>query len=171
MSGTSRSGRHHKPTAVKLLHGSKLRAHNRNEPKYQTGIPDCPAHVRADAKALHFWDVMVARLTKSSVLTLAHGESLTTLCDTWADYVRCREQFATMNYQQLVVDETIDARGGKHRKIKENPLIRRSEKLILLITRLLGEFGLTPVTGPKVPTLGADPAADPFAEFDVPTVN
>lgn len=172
MAGNSRSGRHPKPTAIKVLHGSKLRAGNRSEAKYQSGAPECPAHVQNDPRALQAWQVTSARLLQVGVLTTAHGESLATLCDAWADYVRCREQFAAMNYQQLVVDESIDRRNGnKLRKVKENPLIRRSEKLALLITRLLGEFGLTPITSPKVPALGQAASADPFTEFDLPYVN
>ena len=34
--------------------------------------------------------------------------------------------------------------------MKENPLIRRSEKLATLLQRYLGEFGLTPMTQSKV---------------------
>lgn len=164
MPGTFRSGRKPKPAGLRALHGSRERPHHRREPKYASNSPVMPAHLTADAVAVEKWDILADRLAKSRVLTVAHGEALAVLAEAWADYVRCREQFAQTGRQMLVVDEKRALDGTVTRKVKDNPLIRRSERLALLLQRYLSEFGLTPVSGPKVAAMGEGPG-DEWAEF------
>lgn len=164
MAGTFRSGRKPKARGLRVLQGSKVRPHHRTEPVYAAGSPEPAPHVLADGLALAKYRELVGRLEASRVLTTAHGEALAVLAETWADYVRCREQFAAAGYTLLVVDERREADGTVHRRVKDNPLIRRSERLALLLQRYLAEFGLTPVTGPRVKV--TEPAdVDPFEVF------
>jgi hypothetical protein len=98
----------------------------------------------------------------AGVLNVGHSEALAGLCITLADLTRVRDQLRAMNYQQLIVDEQRDSKTGTvvRRRIRENPLIRRSERLNQLATKQLGEFGLTPVTQSKV---NAAPTGEPDA--------
>lgn len=164
MAGTSRSGRKPKPAGLRELHGSKVRPYHRREPKYAALTPAMPPHIAADALALEKWGILAERLAQSRVLTIAHGEALAVLAEAWADYVRCREQFAQTGRQMLVVDEKRGADGTMSRKVRDNPLIRRSERLAMLLQRYLSEFGLTPVSGPKV-AAGSDSDNHEWDEF------
>lgn len=165
MPGTSRSGRRPQPAAIRALKGSRTRPRHRDEPVYEKAMPAMPAFVEADALASTRWLALAPKLASAGVLTEAHGEMLALLCSAWADLERAREQFASMNYQQLVVDEVVAANGERRRKVKANPLILRIEKLAYQVARFLGEFGLTPMTSAKVSSEKVKDGEDPFAEF------
>lgn len=161
MPGTSRSGRRRKPAALRELHGSRTREHHRKEPRYKS----CeqlvmPAMVESDDIARAKWQRLELLMTKSGVLTEAHAEMLTILCTSWADLERCREQFRLMNYQTIFVEMN-----GDQRRVRNNPLVGRIEKLAYQVARFLGEFGLTPMTSAKVSSERAVEGIDPFAEF------
>ena len=121
-----------------------------------------PEHLARDEVAKAKWDLLVARLLPTGVLTIAHGEALAVLCETWADYLRCREQFEAMNRTMVVVETRKLPDGTTQRRVRENPLIRRSERLAMLLQRYLGEFGQTPMTQSKVQGKADDGEADPL---------
>lgn len=161
MSGTSRSGRRRKPKALRDLQGSRTRHHHRDQPEYRIGSPlIMPEMVANDDIARAKWDRLVLLMTRSGVLTEAHTEMLTILCTSWADLERCREQFRLMNYQTLIFEMN-----GDKRRVKNNPLVGRIEKLAYQVARFLGEFGLTPMTSAKVSGQRVAEGVDPFAEF------
>jgi phage terminase small subunit len=150
MAGTWRSGGKPKPTALKLLQGSRVSG-RKSEPQYERGTPEPPAGLADDPQAREHWDRLSARLEAAGVLSVAHGEALGMLAQALADYARIRQQLHQMQYQQLVIDEVRDPKGQLlRRRVKENPLIRRSERIALLVNRLLGEFGLTPATQTRI---------------------
>jgi P27 family predicted phage terminase small subunit len=166
MSGTFRSGRRHTPTALKALQGKKLRAGDHDSATYPTGKPDIPPLVSADPLLLEHWNRFADRLLDAGVLTTAHGEMLTLLVVAHTNYLRALEQFAQMGYQHLVVDEAIAPGGFQLRKIKVNPLKREIDRNANAVMRFLSEFGLTPVSAPKVPTqLARARREDPFELF------
>jgi len=166
MPGNYRSGAPRKPTALKLLQGSRVR-NREQEPQYEPGIPDCPARLQEDPEAKSHWDLLSSRLQASGVLTKGHGEALAMLAEALADYGRARAQLKAMRFQQLIVEEKYDPTGAKllYRRVKENPLIRRSERLAVLCSRLLGEFGLTPITQAKINSAKPPTETDPFEVF------
>lgn len=160
MAGNWRSGRRPTPTALHVLRGtlrSSVRQGREGEPKRKPGRPPCPVEVEADEAAHAHWLRLATQLEKDGILTMAHGDALALLAQALADYHRVRGQLAAMKHQQLVIDEIRDKDGKLlRRRVRENPLIRRSERLAALCSRLLGEFGLTPVTQTRV---HADPQA------------
>lgn len=161
MSGTSRSGRRRKPAALRNLQGSKTRSHHTGEPQYaKESALTMPEMIAKDDIASAKWERLVLLMTKSGVLTEAHIEMLTLLCMSWADLERCREQFRMMNYTPVIVETN-----GDQRRIRNNPLVSRMEKLAYQVARFLGEFGLTPMTSAKVSGERAVEGIDPFAEF------
>jgi phage terminase small subunit len=164
MAGTWRSGGRPKPTALKLLQGSKVRG-RKSEPTHPVGRPPIPERLAGDPVAVAAWNSLAARLETVGVLTTAHGEALAMLAEALADYDRIRGQLALMNYQQLVVDEVKNAEGVTiRRRVRENPLLRRSERIALLVNRLLGEFGLTPATSARIDARPRQ-QSDPFERF------
>lgn len=166
MPGTFRSGRRREPTSLKLLRGGEVRGRGR-EPKYEYKEPEVPTQIMADALALQHWRRLVKQLSTAGVLNVSHGDALGALAHALADYGRIREQLHQMNYQQLLVDESRDSTGKIviRRRVRENPLLRRSERIALLVSRLLGEFGLTPVTQSRVDAYPNDREHDPFEAF------
>ena len=84
------------------------------------------------------------------VLHTGHGPALALLAQTLADHDRVRAALHTLDYKQLITEEVGDAKGRIHRRLREHPLIPRSERVALLVNRLLGEFGLTPATQTRV---------------------
>jgi P27 family predicted phage terminase small subunit len=165
MAGTSRSGRRRNPESIRMLTGARTRTHHKSEPRYEKGMPSPPPFIESDEIAARKWHSLAPRIANAGVLTEAHGEMLALLCSAWADLERAREQFKTMNYQQLVVDVVNGANGEQRRKVKTNPLINQIEKNAYQVARFLGEFGLTPMTSAKVVSEKASDDDDPFAEF------
>jgi len=165
MPGTSRSGRRPTPSAIRSLTGAKQRPHHVEEAKYAAGMPERPAFIAADLLASAKWDVLAERISKSGVLTEAHGEMLALLCATWADLERARAEFAAGGYRQMLTEVYMTPAGEMAERTKANPLVSRIEKLAYQVARFLGEFGLTPMTSAKVKAKEATEAADPFAEF------
>jgi P27 family predicted phage terminase small subunit len=125
-----------------------------------------PGFIAADPVASKKWERVVAVVGGAGILNETHGEMLAVLCSSWADLERAREQFAGMNYQQLVVDEQVLANGQRLRRVRPNPLILRIERNAAQVARYLGEFGLTPMTSAKVAASLANPGqVDPFDEY------
>lgn len=165
MPGTNRSGRRPQPAAIRVLKGARTRQNHLSEPEYLAVMPSKPDFIESDPIASVRWDTLAARIANAGVLTEAHGEMLALLCSAWADLERARQQFASMGYQQLVVDETTAANGERRRKVKPNPLIVRIEKQAYQVARFLGEFGLTPMSSAKVSAEHSSAGDDPFAQF------
>jgi hypothetical protein len=150
MSGTYRSGRRPVPSAVHRLRGTAIR-HRHAEPQLPVGRPAVPPAIEADPVAFAHWEALATRLEAMRILNAGHGPALALLAQTLADHDRVRAQLHALHYPEVVVDETWDTHGTLlRRRTHEHPLIRRSERLTLLVTRLLGDFGLTPVTQTKV---------------------
>jgi len=142
MAGNHRSGRKRKPDALRVLEGGR-RLHP--APTAPVTPPTCPDLVSTDPVALRYWQQYSAHLTPMGVLAAEHGEALATLACVSADYERTRQQFAQTQYRTFVTEQR-----GSVMRIIETPILRRLEHLAQLKTRLLGEFGLTPVMATKV---------------------
>ncbi|NBP84796.1 MAG: hypothetical protein EBU54_06210, partial [Mycobacteriaceae bacterium] len=86
------------------------------------------------------------------------------LCVTWADLTRSRQALAAMQYVPLIEEERMTATGEMVRTLKPNPLIRIIQQQTHQVARLLGEFGLSPITQGRVKAREAD-NVDPFEQF------
>jgi phage terminase small subunit len=164
MPGTWRSGGRPTPSALKVARGVALK-HRQAEPQYVRGRPEVPPALALDVAARAHWERLAARLEVAGVLSLAHGEALALLAQALADYGRVRE--ALLGERELVVAvERVYSKTGQltRERMRENPLLKRSERLTLLINRLLGEFGLTPATQTRIEAK-QQAATDGFESF------
>lgn len=161
--GNRRSGRRRLPTEVKRQRGSKIRHDVEVEPTAPTGVPVRPGHVDEDPIAVDAWDRIASRLLTQKVLTTAHAELLALLADGWAQYVRLKAAFAADGYRHVLVNSWQDDRGNPRTHTVENPLVRQIRQQALLLNTLLGEFGQTPASAPKVAAHADSP--DPFDRF------
>jgi P27 family predicted phage terminase small subunit len=164
MAGNRNSGRRRLPTAVKLRRGSKIRHDIKREPKYTVGVPDMPTHIEADPIAKTAWLSFADRLVEARVLTKAHAEPLTLLCEAWARYRRAVEEWRHYGFKHVAEVEIRKPGGIITTRLAENPLAHIVPALEERVKKLLGEFGLTPATASKVQT-HAEREADPFEEF------
>lgn len=141
MAGNWNSGRRPTPRAVHVLRGTVRADHAKRDetPRGTPGRPPMPDNVAADALARGHWDRLAAILDTAGVLTTAHADLLALLCLQRADYDRVRLTL-------LDAPPTIESRG----RVVINPLIREAQTLAAQCDRLLGEFGLTPLTQGRV---------------------
>ena len=163
MAGNRRSGRRRTPTAVKRALGSQIRHDVDQEPTAPTGVPRRPPHLDDDPEASAAWDTLAARLLVQRVLTTAHAELLAVLADAWAQYVRLKTAYRVDGYRSIIVQEWTDEKGHERSRVIENPLCRQVRQQALLLNTLLGEFGQTPASAPKVAAHAESP--DPFDQF------
>jgi phage terminase small subunit len=164
MSGTRKSGRRPTPTALKRLHGARVRHDPAREPQGEPGRPAMPAYFVDDALAVAAWERYASTLVDLKVLTTAHQLPHALLAETVADLERMHEEWRLMGRKSVLVTEWKDAEGVTRHRIIANPLKRlyRAERLLAL--QLASEFGLTPATANKVLTHEGetDPEFDAF---------
>jgi Phage terminase, small subunit len=162
--GNHRSGRRRVPTAIKQLRGSKIRHDISREPAMAVGEPPMPVSIGSDPYAAEEWAALAKTLLALHVLTPAHGPALAVLAQAQADMRRKLEEWETMGRRSLVREEWFDKQGTLRVKFFDNPLCKQIVRQQGLITRLLGEFGLTAATSSKVQTHA--PQADDFAALE-----
>jgi hypothetical protein len=103
-----------------------------------------PPEVQADDLALARWRENAAALLRAGVLMTSHGLALAALAFAEADFLRLRAKLRELNYPV------------------EHPLMVQSRLAGERMIRAQGEFGLTPVTAPRVV---AQHDADHFQAF------
>lgn len=164
MSGTRRSGRKRTPTAVKMLHGAKIRHDVAREPQGAPGVPAMPTYLADDALAVAAWGRFAATLADLKVLTTAHALPLALLAETVADLERMADEWRMMGRKSVLVTEWIDAEKVKRHRVIANPIVRQYRAARVLALQLAAEFGLTPASAGKVLIHDGetDPAFDAF---------
>jgi phage terminase small subunit len=170
MSGTRKSGRRRTPTAIRQLHGSRIRHDVAREPRGAPGVPEMPAWLADDALAVAAWQRFAETLVDLRVLTTAHALPLALLAETAADLERLHGEWSIMGRKSVLVTEWKDSEGVTRHRVIPNPIKRlyRAERLLAL--QLAGEFGLTPASASKVLAHGAEADPDFDAFLAGPTV-
>lgn len=142
MAGNHRSGRRRKPDVLRVLEGGGGRY---AALPFTLQKPEPPEELRSDALALTYWHKLADFLHKQELMANEYADALVTLACVCADYRRTREQFEKIKFQAFHTE-----RHGQRIVVVEAPILRRLNELALLRTRLLGEFGMTPVMATKV---------------------
>lgn len=159
MAGNYRSGRPRIPTALHVLRGTRIRR-RQHEPVAEPGVLTPTPEIADDPLALAHWTRVAEQLKTLRILTPAHRDMLAVLATTLADLERARAAWKAQAYAETITVIRRDVRAGTTtERTVENPLTRRTERLAMQARTCLGEFGLTPVTGPKVNASG--PTAKP----------
>jgi P27 family predicted phage terminase small subunit len=132
-------GRKPAPSAVKRLRGNPTkRKLNRDEPAFETGIPDAPAHL--DDIALMEWTRLTQELASKQVITNVDMTILATYCQTYADWVELT-QLATKEERYLKTDK-----GYQYK----NPLYADIAKIRKELQNYSAELGITPSSRSRV---------------------
>jgi P27 family predicted phage terminase small subunit len=147
------AGRRPKPTALKILQGNPgKRALNKHEPK-PTGVPTCPSHLAAKAKAE--WKRIGKELRAVGLLTVVDRAALAAYCTVYARWIDAEEQIQKFG---TVI------KSPKSGFPIANPYVGVSNTALDLMRKFCVEFGLTPASRTR---LQVEPASgtDPFEEF------
>ncbi len=142
-------GRKPKPTALKLIEGNPgKRPINGREPKPPSGVPTCPSHLSASAKAE--WKRLARTLNDIGLLTQIDRTVLAAYCQAYGRWVEAERRLA----------ETPPILKTPAGYVQISPWITISNKQVELMTRLMAELGLSPTSRSRlsvqVPT-GAKP--------------
>lgn len=153
-------GRKPKPTHLKLLQGNPgRRPINGAEPKPDTGLPTCPAHLGPSAKAE--WKRLARDLNRIGLLTRVDRAALAVYCQSWSRWVEAERKLA----------ETPTLLKTPAGYVQASPWLSIANRERELMARYMTELGLTPssrsrlsvtVDPPRKPW-EYDPAADYFA--------
>ncbi len=91
-------GRRPKPTRLKVLTGNPgKRPFNKNEPKPEIAVPDCPAELGPVARKE--WDRMIGELSGLRILTNLDRAALAAYCGAyamWAEATEAIQKFGSM---------------------------------------------------------------------------
>lgn len=143
-------GRKPKPTALKLLDGTRKDRVNASEPAAPAGLPEPPAHL--DAAALAEWHRFAPILSGMGVLSPADGPALAVYCVAFSRWVEACNDLAENGY-------TIRSQRGW----KTNPAVAVAAQCEATITRVLAEFGCTPSARSRVKA--AEAQRDELGDF------
>lgn len=144
-------GRKPKPTAIKLLDGTRADRINRNEPR-STGAPVRPTWL--DREAAKEWDRIVPILQEMQVLSKIDGPMLAIYCQAHSDYQQARKKLKSLG------SVTPTGAGG----VKPSPYLQIARDARAEMARILVEFGGTPVSRSRIKVAGAS-EADELDEF------
>lgn len=132
-------GRKNKPSALKKLEGNPgKRALNEKEPKPESAIPECPAHLTGEARKE--WNRITKELHALGILTKIDRAALAAYCMAWLDFV----------YASKMVDEegevVTSEKGGKY----QNPWVGIKNTAMDRLVRIAAEFGMTPASRTRI---------------------
>lgn len=144
-------GRRPKPTRLKLLTGNPGKHPlNREEPKPDPQIPDCPAELGPVARAE--WDRLAGELGKLRILTNLDRAALAAYCGAyalWAEATENIQKFGTM----------VKSPSGYP---IQSPYVAIANRQTELMMRIASEFGFTPASRSRI----AAPAPEERTLFD-----
>jgi len=147
------------PTPLLRLRGTARKDRTRHEPAGPAGVPDCPEWL--DEQAKNAWSQLVPQLTQMRVLSRIDGNALARYCTFWGRWKAAEEFLAKNGSVYTLKDEQ-----GKVRCVQQFPQVAIAHKLGALLTRLEGEFGMTPSSRSRIQALpGNDDEEDPLQEF------
>ncbi len=127
------------PTAVLKLRGSTLvtKAREAREVKGPAGKPSCPKWLDAEAKAA--WKHVVPLLVGMGVLTKIDGNALARYCRLWSRWRRAEAFLEEKGEMYTLRDDD-----GNVKCFQQWPQVAIANRLAQQLTRLEGEFGMTP---------------------------
>lgn len=161
-----RRGPKPKPAAVLRLHGNpKANAWGDAEPQADTAPPAMPPEVEVDALASETWREACRLLGNMGLLSATDTLALARYCVT---YSRWRALLADVR-KNGEVHEIIDAMGNEVTKTRA--AARLLSELSAQLTRLEGEFGLTPSSRSSIGRGLTKAGKDPMDTFLAPSVS
>lgn len=153
----TRSGPAAKPTALKILHGSKRgRAQAKVEPTPELGAPSKPNWLGAIASEC--WDDLVPVLEGMRVLTVADRVALELLATVY-------EEWRNANETVELKGETQEVSTQYSSKTQAHPAVAQRSDAFRRLHSMIQEFGLTPSARSRIKGPGEREKEDPLGEL------
>jgi len=149
-------GRRPKPTAVKKLAGNPgRRPLNDAEPEAVAGLPECPAHLGAEARAE--WARLGAQLVSEQRMALVYKAPFAAYCVAWGRWVEAEEQI-----QQFGL--VIKAPSGY---LVQSPYVAIANKAWAQMMKAVSELGISPTSQARVSVVtdGRNEEANPLQQL------
>lgn len=148
-------GRKPQPTKLKLLHGNPgKRPLNALEPIPDPEIPECPDHIRGEAR--NEWDRISVVLYAQGVLTSIDRAALAGYCLAYGRWYDAEQVLAKTNVV-LVSKDT----GNMY----PNPYLHIANKAMEQMHKFLIEFGMTPSSRSRITVTRASDKKDKWSEL------
>lgn len=133
-------GRKPKPTELKRLEGNPgKRALPDDEPQPEIAIPDCPAHLDAEAQAE--WHRITAELQAVGTVARLYRGPLAVYCAAWSRWIAAEKQIVETG------GEIVKSPSGFP---IQNPHRAIANKAALQVQSLAAEFGMTPSSKSRI---------------------
>lgn len=145
-------GRPRKPTALKILQGNPGRRPIGNEPKPTSGLPKCPSHLSAVAKAE--WKRTGKELDRLGLMTKIDRAAFEAYCCCYANWRRAQEMLDKSGPLLVLGD-----------KLQVNPAARLAEMALSQMYKFLTEFGLSPASRTRLHVPEVKKAQDEFDAY------
>ncbi len=143
-------GRKRTPSAQRRLEGNPAhRRLNPDEPVAVAGLPDCPAHVKGEAR--REWRRMGKRLVSESRMAHTYKAAFAAYCVAWGRWVDAEhqlEEFGTVILTNQQVNEKGEPIGGGN--LVQSPYLAVANKAQQQMMKALGELGLSPTSQSRV---------------------
>lgn len=118
----SKRGVKPRPTPLKLLAGVQPCRVNLEEPTAPAGAPEAPGYLRADARAVEFWDEHAPMLAGMGVLTKADRHALALLCDSFSRWQSDRDDHKRREeFRKLLAEFGLTPSSRSGLKVREKP--------------------------------------------------
>lgn len=121
-----------KPTTLKLLQGTKPSRVNQDEPRPETGKPECPDDASPEVRKI--WDYTLKQLIAMDIATPADRDALRCFCEAVVTHRKA---------SKLLAQSPILVRGISGTLIR-NPALVIQRDSALIIRQFAHEFGFTP---------------------------
>lgn len=134
-------GRRPKPTRVKVLTGNPgKRPLNRDEPRPEPAIPECPPELGPVAR--REWDRLAGELGKLKLLTTLDRAALAAYCGAyalWAEATQAIQKYGAM----------VKSPSGYP---MQSPYVAVANRQAEIMMRIASEFGFTPASRSRIST-------------------
>jgi P27 family predicted phage terminase small subunit len=132
-------GRKPTPTEIKKLNGNPgHRALNNKEPKPDIVAPECPAHLKGEARLE--WKRLTTQLIKLGLAAECDRAALAICCTAYADYVKACKKLEKEG--EVIVTDKMN--------LVQNPWMQIKKRSMDQVIKSYAEFGLTPSSRSRV---------------------
>ncbi len=144
-------GRKPQPTALRRAAGNPgKRAYNHGEPVIAGEMPDCPAHLGAEAQVE--WHRLAGALHAAGVLTFADRAALAAYCQCYGRWVEAEERLAA-------TPAMFKTPSGY---VQQSPWMAVANKQLELMGKYMAEIGLTPASRSRIKVAAEPTAQEPL---------
>jgi P27 family predicted phage terminase small subunit len=162
-------GRPRKAKALKVLEGAQPCRINHDEPQPPKGFGDVPDHL--DEVGRLAWLRITTRLDEMGVLTLADGEAVALYASIYSRWIGATKALAEDGMTITNSTETETNKGTTTKLVtKMHPMVQVATQCQQQMTRLLTQFGMTPIARSSLNAPGKAQEDPIFAFLDSPQV-